>query len=79
MSGWDRQLEGGLPDSRLSGHARARKTVFRYGMELEVVFCANCGKPSHGITPGFSPHIFFQCDDCDKIYGPPPNCLRVLT
>jgi hypothetical protein len=61
---WDRVLESGLPDSRLSGSRRRATTVIRGGMKYEPVFCANCGGSGGMITADWSPHVFFLCDDC---------------
>lgn len=61
---WDRELESGLPDSRLSGPRRRATTVIRGGMKYETCFCANCGKSGGLITADWSPHCFYLCDDC---------------
>lgn len=68
---WDRELEGGLPDSRLS-LARRKTTVMRAGQLMEKVFCANCGADGGLITAEFCPHIFYVCDNCFLKFGPPP-------
>lgn len=74
---WDRQLEGGLPDSRLSGTARENNTVVYAHMLWERVFCANCGKDGGLITADWSPHVFYVCDDCDKHCGSVPGLIKV--
>jgi hypothetical protein len=73
---WDRQLEFGLPDCRLSGSSRD-KTVVVGRMEFERVFCANCGKSGGAVTAGWCSHIFYICDQCDEKLGPPPGCIEV--
>ena len=64
---WDRQLERGLPDSRLAGTGRDRKTVVRARMLWEVVFCANCGAEGGLVTAEWAAHVFYLCDDCSKL------------
>jgi hypothetical protein len=74
---WDRQLEVDLPDSRLSSFKR-EQTLVRLGrLEYERVFCANCGAPGGGVTPEWSPHVFYVCDDCAHRLGPPAGCIEV--
>lgn len=57
---WDRELEQGLPDSRL----RAKPTIVRARMLWERVFCANCGHDGGLITADYSAHVFYVCDKC---------------
>jgi|SRR5882762_9465600 len=59
---WDRQLEDGLPESRL--HNPDRSTVYMFGQLWERVFCADCGVSFGGVTAGWASHTFFLCDDC---------------
>jgi hypothetical protein len=72
---WDRQLEGDLPDSRLSGPRRRATTVVRAGKLLELVFCASCGKSGGGVTADWAAHVFYYCDECFEKYDrrPPPG------
>lgn len=70
---WDRELEAGLPDSRLSG-PRRRGTTVAYrdpgrGIDLlmERCFCANCGCDGGLVVADVSPHVFFVCDPCSKL------------
>lgn len=73
---WDKQLESGLPDSRLSSFKR-EQTMFSIGRkQYERVFCANCGTQGGGVTPEWAPHIFFVCDDCFLTHGAPPGCVE---
>lgn len=70
--GWDSQLEGGLPDCRLS--QRRDKTVVhntvRLGrMIMERVFCANCGCDGGLVTADWSPHVFYICEECFLVHG----------
>lgn len=74
---WDRQLEGGLPDSRLAGTARERTTVVWARMLWERVFCANCGADGGIVTADWSPHVFYICDGCAQELGPPPGMVEV--
>lgn len=75
---WDKQLEGGLPDCRLSGSGdRARTEVFLRGKWWELVYCANCGDPYGGVTPEWSAHVFFICDDCVKVHGAPEGLVEI--
>ena len=75
---WDRQLEDGLPDSRLSGMAREHKTVRVGRMLWEKVFCSNCGCDGGAVTPEFAAHVFYVCDDCNNRLGPPAGCVEVF-
>jgi len=69
MRNWDRQLEGGLPESRL-GWNRRESTMIQHGrMTLERVFCANCGCNGGGVTPEWAAHVFYLCDACAEKYG----------
>jgi hypothetical protein len=74
---WDRQLEDGLPDSRLRGPRRRATQVVRGGMLYETCFCANCGDPHGLVTADWSPHVFFLCDDCYLSMGAPAGCVEV--
>lgn len=74
--GWDRTLEGSLPDSRLAGAKRERTAVKVGQMDCDRVFCANCGAPSGVSLPG-TVHIFYLCDPCVALYGPPPGAVEV--
>jgi hypothetical protein len=74
---WDRQLESGLPDSRLSYSNREKAMVVRGRMVLEKVFCANCGAEGGGVTPEFAAHVFYVCEPCALRLGPPPGCVEV--
>lgn len=74
-------MNGVLPDSRLrdpkgtlmvdwdmpgGGHVR---------IEVEPVFCANCGKP-HGLVPKENTTwAFWLCQDCFEEHGVPANLL----
>jgi hypothetical protein len=74
---WDRQLEAGLPDSRLS-YSNREKSIFSLGrLQLERVYCASCGAAGGGVTPEWSPHVFFVCEPCARKSGPPPGCVEV--
>lgn len=70
--GWDRQLEMGLPDSRLTVK-RERTTVVRPTMlgrmVMERVFCANCGDDGGLVTAEWSPHVFYLCEECAQKHG----------
>lgn len=68
---WDRELEGGLPDCRLSGARRRATTVVLKSILMERVFCANCGCDGGLVTAEWSPHIFFVCAECVTRSGPP--------
>ena len=66
---WDKQLEDGLPDSRL----RAKPTIVRGRMLWEKVYCANCGCDGGLVTAEWSPHVFYQCQQCADKLGAPPG------
>jgi len=63
IDGWDRDLEGGLPDSRLVLDRR-RTTVVLGRQLMERVYCANCGADGGLITADWCPHVFYLCDTC---------------
>jgi hypothetical protein len=73
---WDQENESEFPDSRLTGMARDRTSVYVGRMECARVFCANCGKPSGASLPA-TPFIFFLCDNCAAIGGTPPGCVQI--
>lgn len=66
---WNRELENGLPDCRLTGHRRRATTVPLGRMLMERVFCANCGADGGLVTAEWSPHIFYLCEDCARTCG----------
>ena len=68
---WDRQLEEGLPDCRLSGHRR--KVTMWARMPMEQVFCVNCGKSGGLVTAEWCPHVFYLCDECYYKHGGMPG------
>ena len=73
---WEKALEGGLPDCRLTGSARDRKTKRWASMLWEKVFCANCGCDGGYVTAEWSPHVFFICDSCVGVMGAPAGCVE---
>jgi len=73
---WNRELEGGLPDSRLVGTARSNKTITLGRMEFELVFCANCGCGGGAVTAEWSAHVFYICQPCADKLGPPPGLVE---
>lgn len=77
---WDRQLEDAegqrLPDCRLTGARREITSIFRGRMQMDLVFCADCGKHSGFVTSSWTPHVFFVCNDCVARKGPPPGCVE---
>jgi hypothetical protein len=76
---WDRQMEGPLPDCRLSYSNRERRTQRRGRMEMDVVFCGTCGQES-GLVPVHCPHVYFLCDVCfAKMQGIPPPGMTMVT
>lgn len=74
---WDKQLEGGLPDCRLSPTMRERSIVMRGRMAWETIFCANCGAAWGLVTAEWSAHVFCICDPCFEKLGPPPGSVQV--
>jgi hypothetical protein len=75
---WDRQLERGLPDCRLSALHRERRTFVIGRVEFEYVYCAQCGEwHGGGVTANWSAHVFFLCDRCVAENGAPPECVEV--
>lgn len=70
-------MEGGLPDCRLTGMARVNKTVTLGRMTFDQVYCAQCGCEAGLVTSDWCPHIFFICDTCVRVNGPPPECVEI--
>lgn len=66
---WDKQLEGGLPECRLSLSNRERSLVHRARMVWETVYCANCGEPDGLVTAEWSAHVFCLCNKCFAKFG----------
>lgn len=73
---WETQLEKGLPDCRLKPFDREKDRVQIGRMHWDKVFCAQCFKPT-GAVPPDCPHVFFICDDCVRVNGPPADCIQV--
>lgn len=71
---WDKQLEQGLPDSRL--RMRENKRIFRAHMWWDPVYCASCGELKGLVTADWTPHVFYICDPCALKNGPPPGALE---
>lgn len=72
---WDKQLEEGLPDSRL--RSREKNRLFHARMWWEAVYCASCGAQKGWVTADWSPHVFYVCDPCAaKMAGPPPGMIE---
>lgn len=72
---WDRQLEEGLPDSRLRN--REKNRVYRGGLWWEPVYCADCGIPGGLVTADWAAHVFYVCDDCVGQKGEPPGVSKL--
>jgi len=74
--GWDKQLEGGLPDCRLTGGNRDATAITRYGMSWQRVFCASCGRPA-GLCTEWTPHVFYVCDQPECLATAPVTAIEV--
>jgi hypothetical protein len=72
---WDRNLESGLPDSRLKDPSH--KMVYRGRQWWEKVFCANCGCDAGLMTAEWSAHCFYLCQLCAETYGQPPGTMEI--
>jgi hypothetical protein len=78
---WNKELEGGLPDSRLRDPSKNlvyregrfqdpdTKIVYRGRIAYEVAYCANCGKPEGLVTAEWAPHAFALCKECADKFG----------
>lgn len=78
---WDRQLEDGLPDSRLTGPQRRRTQIQIGRLTYDRVFCADCGEP-HGVaTADALAFVFYLCNECyaTKYANKPPPGMGVMT
>jgi len=74
---WDRQLEFGFPDCRLSYLEREKAQVIRGRMIFDMVYCASCGEPKCLAPMEATTFAFFVCDLCVARAGPPPGCEEV--
>ena len=73
---WDKQLEDGLPDCRLSYSERDNDIVYLGRMPMHQVYCASCGK-LQGLSTMHTTFVFYVCDPCVGRDGPPPACEEV--
>ena len=62
---WDKELErkDSLPDTRLRYTDREMVQVRLGRMEMDVVYCGTCAKPS-GLVPVHCAFVYFMCDAC---------------
>ena len=74
---WDRGLEGGLPDCRVSPFARDGNRMAVGRMSWDIVFCAQCHKP-YGATHPSCPHVFYICDSCVRLNPPPSEIMKLI-
>lgn len=74
-SSWDKQLEKGLPDCRVSFGDRETSRVPVGRMMWDKVYCAQCHKLCMACSPNIA-HVFYLCNSCAH-NGPPPGCIEV--
>src|SRR5262245_32250925 len=78
---WNRELEFGLQDSRLTFDRDNKQTEARtpFGkLWMERVYCANCGCDGGLVTPDWAQHVFYLCEECAHKYGAmPPSVAEV--
>lgn len=72
---WDKELEGGLPDSRVRAIERDQHRFYLGRLALDRVFCASCHEPYGGV-PVSCPHVFYICQTCVDTKGAPPECVQ---
>lgn len=72
---WEKELERGLPDSRVRPIERERFRFQVGRLTLDRVFCANCHEPFGGVPPS-CPHVFYICQKCVENNGAPPECIQ---
>jgi hypothetical protein len=68
------------PDSRVSGtnltwSRKEQKDKFLGNMEM--CYCANCGREKGMITKNWAAYVFALCDDCVAKHGPPPGMQQL--
>ncbi len=76
---WNRELEFGLPDSRLTvdrakGHRQGMTPLGR--MNMDRAFCMNCGRDGGLVTPELQ-FFSYLCDACAYKWGTPPGMAEV--
>lgn len=73
---WEKELESGLPDSRVKPIERDINRVQHGRMLLDRIFCANCGEPGGAVWPD-CPHVFYVCEPCALALGDPPGTAKL--
>lgn len=64
-----------LPDSRLVAPKNTEMVDFKLPngstlrLEVEPIFCANCGKPQGGVPVGLMTSVFALCQPCSEVHG----------
>lgn len=44
---------------------------------MEMCYCANCGKEHGMVTKDWAKYVFAVCDDCVRAFGPPPGVQQI--
>ena len=73
---WEKELEGGLPDSRVKPIERDANRVQHGRLLLDHIYCANCGAPGGAVWPD-CPHVFYICTSCADKNGDPPGAVKL--
>lgn len=76
---WNRELEFGMPDSRLTvdrakGQQQSMTPLGK--MWMDRAFCMNCGKAGGLVTPDLA-FFSYLCNECAETHGDPPGMARV--
>lgn len=68
-----------LPDSRLVRHVRGVIDGFlgRFRLQLEPIFCANCGCDGGFVPTENMTFVFYLCDPCHERHGVPEGTYAV--
>lgn len=74
---WDPELEGNLPDCRVSYLNREKNQVQRGRVVFDMVYCAYCHQPKMLAPVSGTAYAFFLCNECVEEHGPPAGCVEV--
>jgi hypothetical protein len=77
---WNRELEFGLPDSRLTvDRAKGQmQGMTPHGrMWMDRAFCMNCGRDGGLVTPECVQFFSYLCEECAYRWGTPPGMAEV--
>ena len=75
---WDKQLEEGLPDCRVTEHRRDEHKIIKGSNAFDLIFCGSCSKPSDFMATNDTTFAFYLCNDCASKMAP-QNAVEIPT